>query len=44
VAHQALGVLTFATITGLMWRSWKPVGPRLAPTIGETHGLALRGA
>jgi heme A synthase len=44
LAHQALGVLTFAVVTGLMWRSWKPVGPRVAPTIGETHGLALRGA
>ena len=44
VVHQALGVLTFATITGLMWRAWKPPARRVAPTIGETHGLALRGA
>jgi heme a synthase len=45
VLHQAVGVLTFAMLAGLMWRALRPAGPRVAPTIGETtHGLALRGA
>jgi heme A synthase len=44
VAHQALGVLTLAVIAGLMWRAARPAGPKVAPTIGETHGLALRSA
>ncbi len=44
VLHQAVGVLTFALVAGLMWRALRPAAPRVAPTIGETHGLALRGA
>jgi heme a synthase len=46
VLHQAVGVLTFAVVTALLWRArGTPGGPRVAPTIGETaHGLALRGA
>ena len=44
VLHQAVGVLTFALVAGLMWRGLRPAAPRVAPTIGETHGLALRGA
>ena len=43
--HQAVGVLTFAVLTALLWRARAPAAPvRLAPTIGESHGLALRGA
>jgi heme A synthase len=45
VLHQAVGVLTFALIAGLWWRASAPAAvPRTAPTIGERHGLALRGA
>lgn len=47
VLHQAVGVLTFAVVAGLMWRARRPAAPRTAPTIGEegkAHGLALRGA
>ena len=43
--HEAVGVLTFAVLTALFWRASAPAAPeRLAPTIGETHGLVLRGA
>jgi heme a synthase len=45
VLHQAVGVLTFAVVTALLWRATGAPGPRVAPTIGEAaHGLALRGA
>lgn len=45
VLHQAVGVLTFALVAGLWWRASTPPAVRtMAPTIGETHGLALRGA
>lgn len=43
--HQAVGVLTFATITLLMWRC-VPLGARSEEprAYGERDGLALRGA
>lgn len=44
VLHQAWGVLILAVLAGLMWRALRPAMARVAPTIGETHGLALRGA
>jgi heme A synthase len=45
VLHQAVGVLTFAVVAGLWWRASALASPRrTAPTIGERHGLALRGA
>lgn len=47
VLHQAMGVLTFAVLTALVWRALKPrTRQRRAPTIGESthHGLAVRGA
>ena len=42
VLHQALGVLTFATVTLLMWRAVQPGLQHRA--VGEKDGLALRGA
>ncbi len=49
VLHQAVGVLTFAVVAALWWRASAPAAAtstarRTAPTIGERHGLALRGA
>lgn len=41
VLHQAVGVLTFAVVTVILWRC-APVGG--ASTTGEPDGLALRGA
>ena len=41
VLHQALGVLTFATITLLLWRCAPGTGHTL---LGDPDGLALRGA
>lgn len=45
VLHQSIGVLTFAVLTLLVWRTWAAAAPRKAPTIGERrHGYALRRA
>ena len=41
VLHQAVGVLTFAVVTVILWRC-APAGG--ASAIGEPDGLALRGA
>ena len=41
VLHQAVGVLTFATITLLLWRCAPGTGHTL---LGDPDGLALRGA
>ena len=41
VLHQAVGVLTFTTVTVILWRC-VPTGS--APALGEPDGLALRGA
>lgn len=44
VIHQAVGVLTFATVTLLMWRCLPP-GGRAGMALGDrSDGLALRGA
>jgi heme A synthase len=42
VLHQATGVLTFATVTLLMWRCLPLGSPKRA--YGGPDGLALRGA
>lgn len=42
VLHQAVGVLTFTIVTLLMWRCLPSGGTRA--TLGDRHGLALRGA
>lgn len=45
VLHQSVGVLTFALLTLLVWRTWAAAAPRRAPTIGERRpGYALRRA
>ena len=41
VLHQAVGVLTFATVTLILWRCAPLVR---GGALGETDGLALRGA
>ena len=41
VLHQAVGVLTFAVITVILWRCAAAGG---ASTVGKPDGLALRGA
>ena len=41
VLHQAVGVLTFAVVTVILWRCAAAGG---ASTVGERDGLALRGA
>lgn len=43
VLHQATGVLTFATVTLLMWRCL-PLGRDRRLALGGPDGLALRGA
>jgi heme a synthase len=44
VLHQAVGVLTFATVALLMWRC-RPLGGGIGrPLPGGSDGLALRGA
>jgi cytochrome c oxidase assembly protein subunit 15 len=46
LAEIGLGaaVIIHAVIAGLMWRAARRAGPRMAPTIGELDGLALRSA
>jgi heme a synthase len=41
VLHQAVGVLTFAVVTVILWRCALAGS---APALGEPDGLALRGA
>lgn len=43
VLHQAVGVLTFAIVTLVMWRCLPQRGAA-RPAAGGRHGLALRGA
>ncbi|MEK0082085.1 COX15/CtaA family protein [Benzoatithermus flavus] len=43
VLHQAVGVLTFAIVTLLMWRCL-PLGRGAEARLGERNGLALRSA
>lgn len=44
VVHQAVGVLTFATVTLLMWRCLPPGGSTATLAGDRSDGLALRGA
>ena len=44
VVHQAVGVLTFATVTLLMWRCLPPGGGTATLAGDRSDGLALRGA
>ena len=44
VLHQAVGVLTFAVITLLLWRCASSARGAGAPLLGGSDGLALRGA
>lgn len=41
ILHQAVGVLTFATITLILWRC---APTNRAAELGDADGLALRGA
>jgi heme A synthase len=43
VLHQAVGVLTFATVTTLLWLA-VPAAEGARPPSGERHGYALRSA